>query len=55
MQANWPAVLLAIDGHGNFGVRRRVIDRMFQDEEIRAELGNRQDPTVEAQFHADIG
>jgi hypothetical protein len=38
---NRPAALSAVHGHGNLGLRRRVIDRFGQDEIVGSEMGSR--------------
>jgi hypothetical protein len=53
-EADRPATFGAIDGHGNFGVGRRMRESGPEDEEIRAKLGYRQDMATHVQFDLDI-
>lgn len=54
VQMHGPAAFVAIDGHGDLGVARRMIGGLSQDQELGAELGELQDLAIHEQVHANV-
>jgi hypothetical protein len=44
----------AVDRHGYFGLSRRVIGGLVQDDEPRAEVADEKGVSVHAQLHANV-
>jgi hypothetical protein len=51
---NPPAPFVPIDAQADFRIRWRVIDWLLQDEEIRRQLSDWQDITIDAQLQANV-
>lgn len=50
-----PAPHPTIDRHGNLCLRRRMIDRVVEDEEIRTEVPDAEGMAVDMQMHMHVG